>query len=107
MNGPKIVFNKPYMTGKELDYIAEATFGKMLASDGSFTEKCHSWLQENTGCSKALLTYSSLFLTRLAGELKLISNRINLPFEDTRLVVARKRGNEIHIPIKTAGESAQ
>jgi dTDP-4-amino-4,6-dideoxygalactose transaminase len=53
-----IPFNKPYMTGKELYYIAEAKFGNMLAGDGPFTRRCHQWLQERTGCSKALLTHS-------------------------------------------------
>lgn len=54
----KIPFNKPYMTGKELYYIAEAKFGNMLAGDGPFTKRCHEWLEQRTGCSKALLTHS-------------------------------------------------
>src|SRR5471030_1442317 len=53
-----IPFNKPYMTGKELSYIAEAHFNGMLAGDGPFTKYCHSWLEANTGCVKALLTHS-------------------------------------------------
>lgn len=53
-----IPFNKPYMTGKELYYIAEAKFGNMLAGDGPFTMRCHRWLEQRTGCSKALLTHS-------------------------------------------------
>lgn len=54
----KIPFNKPYMTGKELYYIAEAKFGNMLAGDGPFTKRCHRWIEEKTGCAKALLTHS-------------------------------------------------
>ncbi len=54
----KIPFNKPYMTGKELYYIAEAKFGNMLAGDGPFTKRCHQWLEQRTGCDKALLTHS-------------------------------------------------
>ena len=46
------------MTGKELYYIAEAHFNGRLAGDGPFTKRCHSWLEERTGCSKALLTHS-------------------------------------------------
>lgn len=46
------------MTGKELYYIAEAKFGNMLAGDGLFTKHCHQWLEQRTGCSKALLTHS-------------------------------------------------
>ena len=58
MTGSWIEFNKPYMTGKELSYIAEAKQRNKLAGDGPFTEKCHGWLQENTKCRKALLTHS-------------------------------------------------
>jgi dTDP-4-amino-4,6-dideoxygalactose transaminase len=53
-----IPFNKPYMTGKELFYIAEAHFNGMLASDGPFTKRCHTWLEEQSGAKKALLTHS-------------------------------------------------
>lgn len=53
-----IPFNKPYMTGKELFYIAEAHFNNMLAGDGFFTKKCHEWLEAKTGAKKALLTHS-------------------------------------------------
>ena len=58
MNSDLIPFNKPYMTGKELYYIAEAKFGNILAGDGPFTKKCHGWLEQKTGCAKALLTHS-------------------------------------------------
>ena len=58
MTNENIPFNKPYMTGKELYYIAEAKFGNMLAGDGPFTKRCHQWLEQQTGCSKALLTHS-------------------------------------------------
>ncbi len=54
----RIPFNRPYMTGKELYYIAEAHFNGALAGDGPFTRRCHAWLKERTGCSKALLTHS-------------------------------------------------
>jgi dTDP-4-amino-4,6-dideoxygalactose transaminase len=54
----KILFNRPFMTGKELDYIAKAKFGNMLAGDGPFTERCHTWIEQNAGCDKALLTHS-------------------------------------------------
>lgn len=58
MANQNIPFNKPFMTGKELYYIAEAKFGNMLAGDGPFTKRCHQWLQQRTGCAKALLTHS-------------------------------------------------
>lgn len=58
MSQEKIPFNRPYMTGKELYYIAEANFGNMLAGDGPFTKRCHQWLEHYSGCNKALLTHS-------------------------------------------------
>jgi dTDP-4-amino-4,6-dideoxygalactose transaminase len=54
----KIHFNRPFMTGKELFYIAEAKFANMLAGDGAFTKHCHKWLEHKSGCDKALLTHS-------------------------------------------------
>ena len=53
-----IPFNKPYMTGKELYYIAEAHFNNKLAGDGPFTMRCHEWLRERTKAHTALLTHS-------------------------------------------------
>jgi dTDP-4-amino-4,6-dideoxygalactose transaminase len=54
----RVPFNRPFMTGKELYYIAEAKFGNMLAGDGPFTKQCHEWLERKVGCDKALLTHS-------------------------------------------------
>jgi dTDP-4-amino-4,6-dideoxygalactose transaminase len=53
-----IPFNKPYMTGKELEYIAEAHANGHLSGDGPFTHRCNSWLERLTGTRKALLTHS-------------------------------------------------
>ena len=58
MSNDIIPFNKPYLTGRELAYIAKAHEGNMLAGDGPFTGRCHQWLEETTACSKALLTHS-------------------------------------------------
>lgn len=58
MKEKRIPFNWPHMTGKELYYIAESHFNGRLAGDGPFTMRCHEWLEDRTGCSKALLTHS-------------------------------------------------
>lgn len=66
-------FNFPHMTGKELFYIAEAHFNGKLAGDGPFTKRCHDWLEENSGCAKALLTHSctaALEMTALLLDIK-------------------------------------
>lgn len=53
-----IPFNKPYMTGRELDCIAEAHAAGHLSGDGPFTKQCHSLLEAATGAKRALLTHS-------------------------------------------------
>lgn len=54
----RIPFNWPYMTGKELYYIAEAHFHGSIAGDGPYTRRCHEWIETRSGCQKALLTHS-------------------------------------------------
>ncbi|MGQ4582575.1 dTDP-4-amino-4,6-dideoxygalactose transaminase [Lysobacter sp. F60174L2] len=51
-------FNKPYMSGRELDLIKEAYAQGHLSGDGMFTKRCHSWLESHTGSAKSLLTHS-------------------------------------------------
>ena len=53
-----IPFNWPYATGKELVYAAEAQRSHHLSGDGSFTKRCHQWIEAQTGCARALLTHS-------------------------------------------------
>jgi len=53
-----IPFNKPHLGGKELWYIAQAHAHGQLAGDGRFTQQCQGWLEQRTGCRKALLTHS-------------------------------------------------
>jgi dTDP-4-amino-4,6-dideoxygalactose transaminase len=53
-----IHFNWPYATGKELVYAAEVQRNHHLSGDGIFTKRCHGWIEEKTGCAKALLTHS-------------------------------------------------
>jgi dTDP-4-amino-4,6-dideoxygalactose transaminase len=56
--GGMIPFNKPFMTGMELEYIRQAHENGHLAGDGEFTGKCQGWLERQIGCKKALLTHS-------------------------------------------------
>jgi dTDP-4-amino-4,6-dideoxygalactose transaminase len=53
-----IPFNKPFMTGRELWYIAQAHANGHLSGDGQFTKKCHAWLELTTNTRRALLTHS-------------------------------------------------
>lgn len=58
MTEQRIDFNKPFLTGKEVDYISEAMAGHKLAGDGAFTKRCHEWFERQTGCVRGLLTHS-------------------------------------------------
>ena len=53
-----ISFNKPFLSGMELEYIQQAVSSKKISGDGLFTEKCHSYFQERFGFTKTLLTTS-------------------------------------------------
>jgi dTDP-4-amino-4,6-dideoxygalactose transaminase len=53
-----IPFNSPHMTGRELEYIAQARDLKRMAGGGSFTARCQGWLEQQTSCHKALLAHS-------------------------------------------------
>ena len=64
-----IPFNKPYMTGRELGYIAEAHANGQLAGDGVFSRRCHAWLEKKMGCHKALLTHSCTAALEMAAML--------------------------------------
>lgn len=54
----KVVFNRPTIAGKELDYIRQAIANAHTAGDGSFTRRCHAWLEAKLDAPMALLTHS-------------------------------------------------
>jgi len=51
-----IPFNKPYMAGRELAYIADAVSSGQISGDGPYSKRCHAYLEEALGVPKALLT---------------------------------------------------
>jgi len=53
-----IPFNKPFLTGKETQYIKEAVKSGKISGNGIFTQKCHEFFQERYGFKKCLLTTS-------------------------------------------------
>lgn len=54
----KIPFNKPYLTGKETQYIEEAVSTGKISGNGLFTQKCQRFFEEKFGFKKVLLTTS-------------------------------------------------
>lgn len=54
----KIPFNKPYLSGSELQFIREGIESGKISGDGIFTKKCHSFFEKKYDFKKVLLTTS-------------------------------------------------
>ena len=54
----KIPFNKPYMTGKETEYIRQAVESGKISGNGVFTKRCQKFFEERYGFRKCILTTS-------------------------------------------------
>lgn len=68
-----IPFNKPFMSGNEIEYIADAHAIGFLSGNGKYTELCQKWLEKNLGAKKALLTHSCTAALEMAAILANIS----------------------------------
>jgi dTDP-4-amino-4,6-dideoxygalactose transaminase len=53
-----IPFNKPPVTGNEIQYINKALENGKLSGDGPFGKQCQQWFENQLGCLHALLTPS-------------------------------------------------
>lgn len=53
-----IPFNKPFLTGKETQYIQEAVASGKLSGNGIFTKKCQKYFEKHFGFKKALMSTS-------------------------------------------------
>jgi len=101
-----IPFNKPYLTGSEINYISEAHAIGQLSGDGVFTKKCSEWLQTNLFCKKALLTHSCTAALEMAAILADIQNgdEIIMPsftFVSTPNAFVIRGGVPVFIDIRT------
>jgi dTDP-4-amino-4,6-dideoxygalactose transaminase len=65
----QIPFNKPFIAGKELFYIARAVTLGNLAGDGSFTQSCAGLLEKRFGIHKVLMTPSCTAALEMAAML--------------------------------------
>jgi dTDP-4-amino-4,6-dideoxygalactose transaminase len=79
-----ITFNKPYLSGKEIEYIKDAVASMKISGDGNFTKKCHQFFEKKYGFKKALLTTSCTDALEMAA-----------------LLIDTKPGDEIIIPSYT------
>ncbi len=61
-----VPFNRAQVTAMERDYVSQALVGGHLSGDGPFTKRCHTLLEQVTGCRKALLTTSCTHALEMA-----------------------------------------
>ncbi len=66
---PKIPFNKPFITGKEIEYIATAISNRGIAADGYFTRRCAELLGDRFSILKVLMTPSCTAALEMAAML--------------------------------------
>lgn len=85
----QIPFNRPYLTGKEAEYILEAVRSGQISGNGMFTKKCHRWFEEKYGFKKCLLTTSCTDALEMAA-----------------LLIGIKPGDEVIVPSYTFVSSA-
>ena len=53
-----IPFNKPHLSGNELDYVKDTVNSGKLSGNGKYTKKCQHFFEEKYGFKKTLLTTS-------------------------------------------------
>jgi len=100
-----IPFNKPYMTGKELEYIARAYGNGHLAGDGAFTKLCNEFLTKSIGCYSALLTHSctaALEICAILADIK-VGDEVIMPsytFVSTANAFAVRGGTPVFVDIR-------
>ena len=61
-----VPFNRPFIVGKELYYIAQAVHRGHLAGNGPFSQRCAQWMQERYGARRVLLTHSGTAAIEMA-----------------------------------------
>ena len=102
---PRIPFNRPFIAGKELYYIAQAVTSGKLAGDGHFTKACAELMEREYGIEKVLMTPSCTAALEMAAILCDIGpgDEVILPsytFVSTANAVARLGARPVFVDIR-------
>lgn len=68
-----IPFNKPFLTGKEIDYIYDSIRLGKISGNGTYTQKCQTFFEKKYAIKKSLLTTSctdALEMAAILAEIK-------------------------------------
>jgi dTDP-4-amino-4,6-dideoxygalactose transaminase len=63
---PRVPFNVPPATGRELAYIEQVVAARELAGNGPFGDRCATSLRESTGAREVLITHSATAALEMA-----------------------------------------
>jgi len=102
---PHIPFNKPYVAGKEMYYIAQAIAGGKIAADGPFTKQCSKLLETELGIGKVLMTPSCTAALEIAAMLCDLEagDEVILPsytFVSTANAIARMKARPVFVDVR-------
>lgn len=98
-------FNKPFVAGRELQYIAQAVKDGNIAGDGRFTQLCSKILEERFAIPRVLLTSSCTAALEMAAMLCELGpgDEVILPsytFVSTASAVARAGATPVFVDIR-------
>ncbi len=62
----RIPFNRPTYLGSETDYIADSLSSSHISGDGKYSQRCHDFLEQALGVSRAFLTTSCTHALEMA-----------------------------------------
>ena len=102
---PRIPFNRPFIAGKELFYIAQAVTSGKIAGDGHFTKACAELMEREFGVEKVLMTPSCTAALEMAAMLCDLGpgDEVILPsytFVSTANAVARLGARPVFVDIR-------
>jgi dTDP-4-amino-4,6-dideoxygalactose transaminase len=101
----EIPFNRPFVTGRELEYVCEAVDDGHLSGNGRFAALCARWLGEEIGSASALMTPSCTAALEMSMLLADIGphDEVIMPsfsFVSTANAVALRGGTPVFVDIR-------
>ena len=102
---PRIPFNKPFIAGKELYYIAQAVANGSIAADGHFTKQCSRLFEAEFDIAKVLMTPSCTAALEIAAMLcdLDVDDEVILPsytFVSTANAIVRLKAKPVFVDIR-------
>ncbi|MCO6459734.1 MAG: dTDP-4-amino-4,6-dideoxygalactose transaminase [Pirellulaceae bacterium] len=101
----EIAFHKPFVSGREIDYLRQAVASGQLAGDGPFSRRCEELLTQRLGAQRVLLTPSCTAALELAALLCRLEpgDEVLMPsytFVSTALAVLRTGAQPVFVDVR-------